>query len=183
MNLPHPQCYWVKPGQLLAGEYPRNLDHVDSSPKLQAILDAGVTLFMDLTEKGELDPYDQWLDGIEHIRTPIRDMGTPSVERMHQILDVIDKTLAEDKMVYVHCWGGIGRTGTVVGCWLKRHDVRGMEHGAWSKVEPGGGVEHEEDPGLLELKRLWKACAKSAYCDSPQTPAQLQFVCDWKAGQ
>ncbi len=23
--------------------------------------------------------------------------------------------------VYVHCWGGVGRTGTVVGCWLLRH--------------------------------------------------------------
>ena len=20
--------------------------------------------------------------------------------------------------MYVHCWGGIGRTGTVIGCWL-----------------------------------------------------------------
>jgi len=25
--------------------------------------------------------------------------------------------------VYVHCWAGRGRTGTVVGCYLKRHGI------------------------------------------------------------
>ncbi|MFZ5949388.1 MAG: fused DSP-PTPase phosphatase/NAD kinase-like protein [Candidatus Rifleibacteriota bacterium] len=29
--------------------------------------------------------------------------------------------MAAGKPVYVHCWGGLGRTGVVVGCWSRRH--------------------------------------------------------------
>jgi len=50
---PIPDSYWVNPGQLLAGEYPRNLDDASSRVKLQRLLEAGVTFFLDLTEAGE----------------------------------------------------------------------------------------------------------------------------------
>ena len=41
----------------------------------------------------------------------------------------IDLTQRDEGLepVYVHCWGGIGRTGTVVGCWLVRHGMTGDE--------------------------------------------------------
>ncbi len=42
-------------------------------------------------------------------------------------LDTIDRLLDEGRTVYVHCWGGIGRTGTVVGSWLVRHQVTAPE--------------------------------------------------------
>jgi protein-tyrosine phosphatase len=29
----------------------------------------------------------------------------------------MDRELGAGRSVYVHCWGGVGRTGTVVGCW------------------------------------------------------------------
>ncbi|WP_374108489.1 hypothetical protein [Nostoc sp. XA010] len=33
-------------------------------------------------------------------------------------LPPIDRALNGQEKVYVHCWGGIGRTGIVVGCYL-----------------------------------------------------------------
>jgi hypothetical protein len=53
----------------------------------------------------------------------IRDMEVPTEAEMIHILDTIDQALTEDRPVYVHCWGGHGRTGTVVGCYLRRHDL------------------------------------------------------------
>ncbi len=42
-------------------------------------------------------------------------MGTTTIPHMTQILDDIDSAIADEGVAYVHCWGGIGRTGTVVG--------------------------------------------------------------------
>ena len=49
-------------------------------------------------------------------------MGT-TIPHMTRILDEVDDGAREGGAVYVHCWGGIGRTGTVVGCWLLRHGL------------------------------------------------------------
>lgn len=167
MKSPHPNCYWVEPDLLLAGEYPRNIEDNVRSDKLQRFVDAGVGLFVDLTEEYELDPYHLWLKGPQHVRMPIRDMSIPSVPQMVKILDTLDDALEQEILPYVHCWGGIGRTGTVVGCWLARHSE-----------EANAG-----QAGLRELGLRWQSCAKSVYCDSPQTPTQLAFVRNWKAGQ
>ena len=42
---------------------------------------------------------------------------------LKHILDEIDGAILNGKTVYVHCLGGIGRTGTVVGCYLVRHGI------------------------------------------------------------
>lgn len=82
---------------------------------------AGVNAFVDLTEAGEsgLKPYAHMLaDGAAHRRMAIRDAGVPrTAADMTAILDCIDGHLERGDVVYVHCWGGVGRTGTVVGCW------------------------------------------------------------------
>ena len=58
---PIEHCYWVVPGKVLAGEYPRDLTAAVS--KLARLTDAGVTAFIDLTEDGELKPYAHLLEG------------------------------------------------------------------------------------------------------------------------
>ena len=52
---------------------------------------------------------------------PITDMGVPSVPLMLAILDCIDAARAQQQPIYLHCAAGIGRSGTVVACWLIRH--------------------------------------------------------------
>ena len=67
MMTPRPidNCYWVVPGKLLAGEYPRNVDDASSQQKIARLTDAGVSVFIDLTEAGELSPYTQ-LSRVNH---------------------------------------------------------------------------------------------------------------------
>ena len=42
-------CYWVVPGKLLAGEYPRNFDEESSVGKIDVLIKLGVRAFIDLT--------------------------------------------------------------------------------------------------------------------------------------
>ena len=56
---------------------------------------------------------------------------------MNRILNEIDSSLSADRPVYVHCWGGKGRTGAVVG--LLSGSARAVGTGSFG-----------EDPGLEE---------------------------------
>jgi protein-tyrosine phosphatase len=164
---PIEHSYWVIPGRFLAGEYPRGLDELASEAKIEALIDAGVTAFIDLTEQDEgLRPYTYLLEpykssGVTHQRFPISDFKTPrSPAFTRAILDAIDRHLGEGRTVYLHCWGGVGRTGTIVGCWLARHGHRG-------------------EAALAKLHELWKQNPKSTARRSPETKEQETYILEW----
>ena len=166
-KLPPHNSYWVVPGKLLAGEYPRHLDEQESLGRLRQFTQANVSFFVDLTEPGELKPYEHLLPQVTdkpcfHRRFAIPDGKIPhSKTQMMEILDAIDVALASEHTVYVHCWGGIGRTGTVIGCWFARHQ------------EPGLAA-------LAQLRAFWSHCAKSKFRASPEYPWQEEFVINWR---
>lgn len=163
MNRPIENSYWVVPRRLLAGEYPGSQQPEDARAKVRTLLHAGVTAFVDLTEEGELEPYSDLVAPALHHRLPIRDISVPaSTDQMARILDTIDRYVSESGLVYVHCWGGVGRTGIVIGCWLARRS---------------GGRE-----ALRMLQELWKECPKSIHRQSPETREQERYILDWRAG-
>lgn len=132
-NRPTFNCYWLNPGKVMVGEYPVSRSLASIKDKLKGFIEAGFTFFLDLTEPGELPPYDKELmelareygRKISYTRIPIKDIGVPSREMMVKILDTIDKAVSENNVVYVHCRGGIGRTATISGCYLVRHGMSG----------------------------------------------------------
>jgi len=176
---PFANCYWVTPGRLLAGEYPSAFTVTAARRKVHRLLDAGVTFFLDLTHPDDpLEPYAQFLEEtvgedalpIVYRRLAIPDRTVPSAAQMTQTLDIIDAALAAGHVVYVHCWGGVGRTGTVVGCYLVRHKYSG-----------GNGDENSGEAALAQLARLWQTVEKrDRFPQSPETPAQMEMVRRWK---
>ena len=172
INPPIPNAYWVRPGRLLAGEYPGDKAADAARRRLTLFLDAGVRSFVDLTEEGEygLEPYAGLLQEeavrrgilVEHRRLAIRDVDVPrSRSEMIEILDAIDAALAQQRAVYVHCWGGSGRTGTVVGCHLVRHGSTG-------------------EAALQQVANWWRTVEKYWRSQhSPQTSQQREWVRTW----
>lgn len=97
-------------------------------------------------------------------RFPIRDCSVPNVESMKRILDEIDLAVTGGMTVYVHCWGGRGRTGTVIGCHLVRH-----------RLVPAGEA-------LAMLGALTQH-QRPAFGQLPETAEQRSFVKAWRPGQ
>jgi hypothetical protein len=161
---PISSSYWAATG-LLAGEYPGSWDAKHAARRLRSFANQDVTLFVDLTHPADgLEPYEQLLEAPAlRIAHPIVDMGTTTVPHMSRILDDIDAALEEDRTVYVHCWGGRGRTGTVVGCWLVRHGL-------------------DEGDAIRQITRLRRDVADAA-SRSPETSAQCAMVNGWKRGR
>jgi protein-tyrosine phosphatase len=165
---PIPGSYWVQ-DQLVAGEYPGSWTRRDLEVRIRQLVQLGVTCFIDLTEEGEKDlqPYaptlrrEAQLAGrkVEHRRMPIPDYETPTVAQMRDILSLLDAALAAGHTVYLHCYAGIGRTGTVVGCFLVRNGWTGEE-------------------ALDEIVQLRRWLDPDGY-PSPITPEQRQMVRDW----
>lgn len=127
-------AWWVQPGRLLAGEYPAALDADKSIGKRRILLQAGVDSIVDLTEAGERswggDPLEDYRDSLwaaadelgvarpVYVRYPIPDQGVLDDDGYHRIVEHIAAELAAGRVVYLHCWGGKGRTATVAGAWL-----------------------------------------------------------------
>ena len=170
---PIASSYWVAPGRLAAGEFPGAPHSSDARVKLRQLLQAGIDHFIDLTTpQDRLEPYaaiakDEAAGlglAVEWERHPIVDGSVPrSTDQMAGVLDAIDDALDQSKTVYVHCWGGVGRTGTVVGCWLVRHGSKGNDAlrqiAEWWRRMP-------------ELKRFF-------HPDSPETWEQQEYVRTW----
>ena len=173
---PIPNSYWVIPGRLAAGEYPGEVDPMEAAAKIQCLLRGGLNHFIDLTEQGERTNQGELVAyrgianeealnigiSIQWNRHPIPDTNVPdSPEAMAGTLDAIDYALAAGSNVYVHCWGGAGRTGAVIGCWLVRHGHTGEE-------------------ALAKIARWWQGVDK-AYRQprSPNEKVQREYVRHW----
>jgi hypothetical protein len=178
LTLPLYNSYWVLPGRLLAGEYPGDKSDSKAAERITAMLAAGIDRYIDLTTAADnMRPYAELLERLSDGRARrlsfgVRDMSIPDSTRvMTVILDAIDRELDAGHAVYVHCWGGVGRTGTVIGCWLRRH-----------YPETDGRIP-QADGTLLGLDELWQTCPKSStYPESPQTTEQRAFVAVWPLG-
>ena len=83
---------------------------------------------------------------------------------MKSILDDVDNAIQSGKPVYLHCLAGIRRTGSVVGCYLARHDI-------------AVGAK------ALDLIRRLRANDPNAHVPSPESDIQQDLVRSWKVGE
>jgi hypothetical protein len=171
-----PQHYPIEVGKLYGGEYPGDRDPHVAMIRLRHLVTLGIRTFVDLTTPADrMTPYDGLLSELEgeagaslrRISLPIADMGIPEAGgTMQTILRHIRESISQAPAVYVHCWGGIGRTGTVVGCWLRE-------------------CGHDPESALARVQHLYASHMPKVriHPESPQTPAQKDYIRNWMAAR
>ena len=152
------QSYYLGERNIYAGEYPGDKYGEKAEAKIRQMTHFGVRHYIDLTEEGELIPYAHLFPkDATYTRFPIRDCGIPSsLDAVEGLLNHIrELSKRDDGYVYIHCWGGVGRTGTIVACYLAKESF---------------------ETTMKNLRFCFSEMPKSAHRVTPDTKEQENFI-------
>ncbi|MCE5229167.1 dual specificity protein phosphatase family protein [bacterium] len=84
---------------------------------LSSLDEAGIKAVITLTEDPlELPVLREF--GFAYLHLPVGDFTAPTQEQIDQAVQFIDRELGQNHGALIHCRAGIGRTGTMLACYL-----------------------------------------------------------------
>lgn len=139
-----------KSGGLGAMPYPHGSAHI-----LYLFEYRNVGLVINLTKtKYDFDPLDKIPEKkkgqIEFLHVPFHDGEVPTVDQANQVADSVEKTLKRGKSVIIHCLMGLGRTGTMMACYLVKYkNMQPDEAIAFVREKRPGSIVNEDQENFV----------------------------------
>jgi atypical dual specificity phosphatase len=134
---------WLYQDRLLACAYPWGTDG------LADLAAQGVDVVVNLHERGH-DPARLSRLGLTEVHLPVADGTAPSAEQLTHGVRAIDRALMEEKRVAVHCAAGLGRTGTLLACYLVSTGLDATAAIARVREARPGSVETADQQAAIE---------------------------------
>jgi atypical dual specificity phosphatase len=134
---------WIATEQVLGCAYPRR------ESALAGLRQQGVSVLVNLHERAHA-PDRLARHGLAEVHLPVRDFTAPSLEQLGRGVEAIERALADGHRVAVHCGGGIGRTGTLLACYLVRQGLAAPEAIARVRAVRPGSVETRSQVAAVE---------------------------------
>jgi Dual specificity phosphatase, catalytic domain len=81
---------------------------------------------------------------------PLADFTAPTLEHVEQALAIIDGFLVHGLPVAVHCGAGLGRTGTILACYLVSQGSSAKDASQQVRTRRPGSIETPEQEAVIE---------------------------------
>ena len=122
-----------------------------SSAELEWVIKTGVKSVVTMTE----EPLpESWIKNIKYLHVPTGDLSAPDMEKIDNTVDYIHERIKNNEPTMVHCAAGIGRTGTILACYLiKYHGLSTKDAIDKVRKERPGSIQSESQEIAIGLYR------------------------------
>ena len=110
--------------------------------ELNWVLNQGVKSIVTMTENSLPET---WTQKVEYLHVPTEDLNAPDMDKIDEAVDFIHERINNNQPVMVHCAAGIGRTGTILACYL----IKYKQYSAVNAIKK----VREERPGSIQSER------------------------------
>ena len=124
---------WLIENKLAGSSIPTSIDEV------QWVIEQGVKSIVTVKEE-PLD--DDWVKDVNYLHVYSNDMSVPEFDDLVSAIDFMHRRITNNEPVMVHCLAGMGRTGTLLACYLVKYQKMSADD-AIQKVR-------EERPGSIQ---------------------------------